>query len=77
MSKDNKQNKIIELFQYNTLAALMAGMYSGNFTIGELLKRGNLGIGTLDAIDGELIILDGKAYQARTKNDKLQVLEVG
>lgn len=58
----------IKLFQYNTLSALMSGLFEGSMTIGELLEHGNLGIGTLDAIDGELIVLDGKAYQA--KGDK-------
>ncbi|GBG97210.1 acetolactate decarboxylase [Lactococcus termiticola] len=56
------------LYQYNTLGALMAGLYKGTMTIGELLKHGDMGIGTVDSIDGELIILDGKAYQA--KGDK-------
>lgn len=55
----------IKLFQYNTLSALMSGLFEGSMTIGELLEQGDLGIGTLDAIDGELIVLDGKAYQAR------------
>ncbi|CDI46601.1 Alpha-acetolactate decarboxylase [Lactococcus lactis subsp. lactis Dephy 1] len=60
--------EITKLFQYNTLGALMAGLYEGTMTIGELLKHGDLGIGTLDSVDGELIVLDGKAYQA--KGDK-------
>ena len=60
--------EITQLFQYNTLGALMAGLYEGTMTIGELLKHGDLGIGTLDSVDGELIVLDGKAYQA--KGDK-------
>ena len=33
-------------------------------TVGELLEHGDLGLGTLDSIDGELIVLDGKAYQS-------------
>lgn len=66
----------VKLFQYNTLGALMAGLYDGTMTIGELLKHGTLGIGTLDSIDGELIILDGKAYQAKSTNGKLEVNEV-
>ena len=56
------------LYQYNTLAALMAGLYQGNLTVAELLQQGDFGVGTLDGIDGELIVLDGKAYQA--KGDK-------
>ena len=67
---------VIKLFQYNTLSALMAGLYGGTMTIGELLQHGDLGIGTLDSIDGELIILDGKAYQAKGSNGKAEVGEV-
>lgn len=54
----------------------MAGLYEGSLTIGELLQHGDLGIGTLDAIDGELIILDGKAYQAKGSGKEPEVIEV-
>ena len=43
----------------------MAGLYGGTMTVGELLEHGDLGLGTLDSIDGELIVLDGKAYQPK------------
>ena len=66
----------VKLFQYNTLGALMAGLYGGSMTIGELLKYGDLGIGTLDSIDGELIVLDGKAYQAKGSGNVPEVVEV-
>lgn len=65
-----------KLFQYNTLGALMAGLYGGSLTVGELLEHGDLGLGTLDSIDGELIVLDGKAYQAKGSGDKPEVVEV-
>ena len=35
----------------------MAGLYGGTMTVGELLEHGDLGLGTLDSIDGELIVL--------------------
>lgn len=54
----------------------MAGLYDGSLTIGELLEHGTLGIGTLDSIDGELIVLDGKAYQAKSADGQVQVIEV-
>ncbi|MGT2861952.1 acetolactate decarboxylase [Streptococcus gallinaceus] len=66
-----------KLFQYNTLGALMAGLYGGSLTVEELLEHGDLGLGTLDSIDGELIVLDGKAYQAKGSGDQPQVVEVG
>ncbi len=69
-------SEAIKLFQYNTLGALMAGLYGGSLTIGELLEHGDLGIGTLDSIDGELIVLDGKAYQAKGSDGQPEVVEV-
>ncbi|MBF7094047.1 acetolactate decarboxylase [Streptococcus sp. HF-1907] len=69
-------SEAIKLFQYNTLSALMAGLYGGTLTVGELLEHGDLGIGTLDSIDGELIVLDGKAYQAKGSDGVPTVVEV-
>ena len=65
------------LFQQGTLGALMAGLYDGTLTIRELLEHGNTGIGTMDALDGELIIIDGEAYQAKSDGSfkKLSGLE--
>ena len=36
-------SEAIKLFQYNTLGALMAGLYGGTLTVGELLEHGDLG----------------------------------
>ena len=47
------------------MTALLDGIYDGEMTIGELLGKGNFGIGTFDALDGEMIILDGVCYQLR------------
>lgn len=56
------------LYQHGTLGALMAGLFEGTSSIGSVLEHGDLGIGTLNALDGELIILDGIAYQAQSDN---------
>jgi len=53
------------IFQHGTLGLLVPGLYDGTITAGELLKHGDTGIGTLEGLDGEVIILDGHAYQAR------------
>ena len=54
----------------------MAGLYGGTMTVGELLEHGDLGLGTLDSIDGELIVLDGKAYQAKGSGEQPEIVEV-
>ena len=43
----------------------MLGQYDGVMEIAEILRYGGFGVGTLDRLDGELIVLDGKAYQVR------------
>ena len=52
-----------EVFQTSVMSALLDGVYDGDLTIGELLGHGDFGLGTFDALDGELLILDGIAHQ--------------
>jgi acetolactate decarboxylase len=52
------------LFQASTIAALLAGAYDGDLTFAELAEHGDLGIGTLNGLDGEMIALDGRFYRA-------------
>jgi acetolactate decarboxylase len=53
------------LFQISTINALMDGAYRGEMTIGQLKRHGDFGIGTLEALDGEMIALDKKFYQIK------------
>ena len=53
------------LFQAAPLQSLMLGNYYGFITLKEILEHGDTGMGTLDGLDGEMIILDGIAYQAK------------
>lgn len=62
------------LYQYGTLNALMAGIYDGDLTIGELAERGDLGLGTINALDGEMLVVDGKAYRV-AYDGSVQVLD--
>jgi acetolactate decarboxylase len=52
------------LFQASTIAALLKGAYEGDLSFAELAEHGDLGLGTLDALDGEMIALDGRFYRA-------------
>jgi acetolactate decarboxylase len=53
------------LYQVSTINALMLGVYDGVQPVSELKKHGDFGIGTFDGLDGEMIVLDGKVYQAK------------
>lgn len=52
------------VFQTSTLEALLHGAYRGDVTVAGLARRGDLGLGTFDALDGELIAVDGVVYRA-------------
>lgn len=53
------------LFQTSTIDALLEGKYDGDVSFAELADRGDLGLGTLDALDGEMIALEGGFYQVK------------
>jgi acetolactate decarboxylase len=53
------------LFQVSTLQALMAGVFDGGLTFQALARQGDFGLGTFEALDGEMIALDGVFYQIR------------
>ncbi len=49
-------------FQAGTLNALMDGHFGGDATVGEVLAHGDHGIGTIEHLAGELVIVDGEAF---------------
>jgi len=52
------------LVQFSLVAALAAGDYTGGPPLREVLSNGDFGVGTFSRLDGEMIVLDGKIYQA-------------
>jgi len=54
------------LFQTSTIDALLEGEYEGDVSFAELGARGDFGLGTFDALDGEMICLDGSFYQIKS-----------
>ena len=53
------------LYQYSTIDALLAGLYDGGLTAGQLKARGDFGLGTFNTLDGEMVMLDGVVYHAK------------
>ena len=53
------------LFQTSTVDALLEGRYEGDVSFAELGENGDFGLGTFDALDGEMICLDGDFYQVK------------
>lgn len=52
------------LVQFSLISALASGDYSDGAPLSQVLAGGDFGIGTFDRLDGELIVLEGKIYQA-------------
>lgn len=59
------ENKDV-LFQYSTLGSLMAGVYDGDITYAQLKQHGDFGLGTFNALDGEMVELDHQFYQVKS-----------
>jgi len=52
-----------KITQFATLDSLLAGVYDGHFSCADVLEAGNFGLGTFEAIDGEMLVIDGVIYQ--------------
>ena len=62
-SNNIEQNRDV-MYQVSLLQGLTYGDYCGSITVGELKQHGDIGIGTFDKLNGELIMLDGVIYMA-------------
>ena len=51
--------------QISTIDAILAGAYDGCTTLRDLSEYGDFGIGTLESLDGEMVLLDGCYYQVK------------
>ena len=52
-----------EVFQTGLMNALLDGVYDGDCSVEHLLSRGDFGVGTFNALNGEMLILDGVCYR--------------
>ena len=52
------------MYQVSLMQAFMHGEYNGVITVGDFKKHGDIGLGTFEGVNGEMIILDGVIYQA-------------
>ena len=52
------------IYQVALLQSLTQGYYDGIIKVSELKEHGDIGIGTFEGVNGEMIVLDGTVYQA-------------
>ncbi len=53
------------LFQVSISGALVAGVYDREVSVRSILEHGDFGLGTFANLDGEMVVLDGRAYQVQ------------
>src|ERR1700741_5640802 len=61
------------LYQVSTATALVEGIYQGAVPVAALRKHGDLGLGTFEDLDGEMVIVDGHFFQVRSDGSVRQV----
>lgn len=61
------------LVQFSTIESLLAGNYDGFESISTLKENGDIGIGTFDELDGELVMIDQKVYKIKDTGNTEEV----
>src|ERR1700739_3124164 len=59
------ENSRDRLYQVSTSSALVEGACEGTLEVGTLRKYGDLGLGTFEHLDGEMVVVDGHVFQVR------------
>ena len=54
------------LYQVSTATALVEGIYQGAVRVDTLREHGDLGLGTFENLDGEMVVVDGQFFQVRS-----------
>jgi acetolactate decarboxylase len=61
------------IYQVSTATALVEGIYQGAVRVGKLREHGDLGLGTFEDLDGEMVIVDGQFFQVRSDGSVQEV----
>jgi acetolactate decarboxylase len=59
------QNETNKFYQYNTWSAFVNKVFEGDATVKDLKKKGDIGLGSFNLLDGELVMLNNIAYRVR------------
>lgn len=62
---ENNDDLVNTFYQYSVWFAFVNKVFDGDLTVEELKKHGDIGLGSFDFLDGELVMLDGVAYRIR------------
>lgn len=52
-----------DVYQLSTIGALLHSIFDGDVTFGAIKRHGDFGLGTFNALDGEMVAVDGVFYR--------------
>lgn len=58
-----KNENTDRVYQYSLFTALANSIYDGTMTVAGVKTKGDMGLGTYNGLDGEMIVNNGKVYQ--------------
>lgn len=64
-----------KLYQTSTMSALLDAVYDGETRIDELLAHGDFGLGTFNALDGEMIVNECQIHQLKGEGNVAAVAD--
>ena len=62
------------MYQVSTLQALILGYSRTVINVGELIQKGDTGLGTFEDVNGEMIVMDGQCYRS-DKNGNVTMVD--
>jgi acetolactate decarboxylase len=64
-AKLSEESELSTFFQYNIWGAFVNRVFDGDLSVRQLQSKGDIGLGSFDLLDGEMVMLDGITYRIR------------
>lgn len=68
-----KQNGMNNLYNYGVIDAFIGGLYRGTLSVKDLKLKGDFGLGAPDMLNGEMTIINGRAYQTKATGETVEL----
>lgn len=68
-----KQDRINNLYNYGVISAFIGGLYRGTLPVKDLKLKGDFGLGAPDMLNGEMTLINGRAYQTTVSGETVEL----
>ncbi len=68
-SQEKETVKSDKFYQYSIWWAFVNKVFDGDLKVSDLKKQGDIGLGSFDFLDGEMVMLDGIPYRVRENGE--------